>query len=175
MLQFREALKLLENSKEYKNWRAKNPKAYLSYAFFVVEEGSDNWKIGYYHKKEDKFSSFSIGEKIKIESEDKIFRDEKKKKPIEKLDLKQLNHDLSDAVTIAVNTQQEEYATEAPKKIIAILQTLNKKQIWNITFLTQSFNTLNFKIKSENLRIVEKKFAPLFRFDKGGIPGMQQK
>ena len=116
MLQFRETLKLLENSKEYKNWRVNNPNAYLSYAFFVVEDSSDNWKIGYYHKKDDKFSSFNIGDKIKIESEDKILRTEKEKKPIERLDLNQLKHDLSDAVTIAVNTQKEEYATEAPKK-----------------------------------------------------------
>jgi DNA polymerase III alpha subunit len=173
MKQFKEALGVLKKSKEFKDWKKQNPKSYLSYAFFIVEDNESNWKIGYYHKKHEKVVSFDVGDKIKIEPEQEVLQ--KKKKVVEKIDLAKVKHDFSDAVTIAVNTQQEEYATESPKKIFAILQTLDKKQVWNITFLTQSYNTLNFKIKSDNLKIVEKKLQPLFQFDKGGISGMEAK
>ena len=169
MQEFREALKILEKSKEFKEWKKKNPKAYLSYGFFVVEDVDSRWKIGYYHKKHDRVTSFNIGEKITIEPEEELFR--KEKKEVGKIELGKIKHDLADAVTIAVNLQKEEFATEDPKKIIAILQKLDKWQVWNITFLTQSFNTLNVKIKSDNGRVVEKKLSSLFRFDKGGPLG----
>ena len=54
------------------------------------------------------------------------------------------------------------------KKIIAIIQNLDKEQIWNVTFLTQSFKTLNLKIKSDNGEIIEKKLDSLFKIEKGG-------
>ncbi|MBW2996400.1 hypothetical protein KY332_03810 [Candidatus Woesearchaeota archaeon] len=172
MKQFKDALGILEKSKEFKEWKKENPETYLSYAMFVVEDKEDDWKIGYYHKKHEKVVSFNVGEKITIEPEEEVLQ--KKKKAVEKVDVGKVKHDLSDAMTIAVDTQKEEYATESPRKIIAILQTLDKKHVWNITFLTQSFNTLNFKIKADSLRIVEKKLSPLFRFDKGGFGGMQK-
>ncbi|MEE9525404.1 MAG: hypothetical protein V3V78_02240 [Candidatus Woesearchaeota archaeon] len=170
MKQFKEAFKVLQKSQEFKEWKKQNPETYLSYAMMVVEDKEDDWKIGYYNKKHEKVTSFNIGEKITIEPEDKVLQ--KEKKAVEKIDVDKIKHDLSDAVTLAVSTQKEEYVTESPTKIIAILQTLDKKHVWNITFLTQSFNTLNFKIKADSLRIVEKKLQPLFRMDKGGIGGM---
>jgi len=170
MKQFKDALGVLEKSKEFKDWKEKNPESYLSYAFFVVEDVDSDWKIGYYHKKHEKVTSFVVGEKIKVEPEEEVLQE--KKAAVEALDVDKVKHDLSDAIALAVDTQKEEYSTESPKKIIAILQTLDKKQVWNVTFLTQSFNTLNFKIKSDNLKIVEKKLQPLFQFDKGGIGGM---
>jgi len=167
MKEFKEALKVLKDSKEFKEWRENNPETYLSYGMFVVESDDTDWKIGYYHKKDNKVTSFNVGKEIKIEPEEKILQ--KEKKTVEKVDVSKVKHDLSDAVTTAVNLQKEEYAAETPKKIIAILQKLGDEQVWNITFFTQSFNTLNFKIKSDNLNVVDKKLQPLFKFDKGKI------
>lgn len=161
---FKETLKTLESSKEFKDWRKKNPTAYLSYGFFAIEEVDTAWKIGYYHKNNNKITSFTVGKKIKLESDEEPFKKEKSK--VEKIDLKKLKFDLAEALVIANELQKEEFATENPRKVIAILQTLDVGQVWNITFLTQSFNTLNFKIKSENGRVMEKKLAPLFGFDK---------
>lgn len=165
MLLFKEALDILERSKEFKEWRKGNPKAYLSYGFLVIEEQNDNWKIGYYHKGEDKITSFDVGKgKIAIEPESEVFK--RKETKVEGLDLKKIKYDLADAVTIANNLQKEEFATENPQKIIAILQKLDVGQVWNITFLTQNFNTLNFKIKSETGRVLEKKMSNLMEFRK---------
>jgi len=164
MQQFKEALKTLEKSKQFQDWRKKNPEAYLSYGMLVLEDKEDDWKIGYYHKKNNKVTSFTVGDKIKIEPEEDILQ--KEEKTVEKVDMDSVKHDLSDAITIAYELQQEEYATESPKKIIAVLQTLDNAQVWNITFLTQSYNTLNFKIKSDNLKVIEKMLSPLFQFQK---------
>ena len=96
MLSFKEALAILEESKEFKNWRKKNPDAYLSYGFFVVEAADDNWKIGYYHKKKDKITSFNVGKKITIEPQAEIFKKEKTK--VNAIDMDEVKLDLADAV-----------------------------------------------------------------------------
>ena len=78
MKQFKDALKSLESSKEFKDWKKKNPDAYLTHGFFVLEEADDNWRIGFYHKKDDKITSFIVGNKVTIEPEEEIFKKDKK-------------------------------------------------------------------------------------------------
>jgi hypothetical protein len=164
MISFKDALKILEESSEFRSWRKKNPKTYLSYGFYVIDNEDVNWKIGYYDGKKDKLTSFDVGSKIKIEPDEEVFQAKKKK--VEKLDLEKVKFDLADAVGIAKNLQEEEFVTENPTRIIAILQKIEVGQVWNITCLTQNFNTLNFKIKTETGRVLEKKLTSLMQFKK---------
>lgn len=165
MISFKEALGVLKNSKEFKNWKKDNPSASLCYGFYIVEEKDEDWKIGFYHKKEDKMTSFNVSKnKVRIEPEEEIFKKEETK--VNPLDEKKINLDLAEAIAIADDLQKEEYVTENPQKIIAILQTLEIGQVWNVTFVTKNFNTLNFKIKSENGRVLDKKLTSLFEFRK---------
>ena len=165
MILFKDALKILEKSSEFKDWKKKNPDTYLSYAFYVIENIDVNWKIGYYDVKKDKLTSFDVGSKIKIEPDEEVFKEKSKK--VEKLDLDEVKLDLGDAISIAQQLQEEEFVSEKPTKIIAILQKIDTGQVWNITYLTQNFNTLNFKIKTETGRVLEKKLNPLMEFRKG--------
>jgi len=164
MQEFKEALKILEESEVFKKWKKENPEAYLSYGFFVVDDTDFKWKIGYYHG--DKITSFVVGDKIEIGEDEDVFQKEKKR--VEGIVLDNLKLDIAEAVAIANQVQQEEYSAELPRKIIAIIQNLDKEQIWNVTFLTQSFKTLNIKIKSDNGEVTEKKLDALFQFEKGG-------
>ncbi len=165
MILFKDALKILEKSSEFVNWKKKNKTTYLSYAFYVIENMDVNWKIGYYDAKKDKLTSFDVGSQIKIEPDEEVFKEKEKK--VKKLDLDDVKLDLGDAVSIAQQLQEEEFVTEKPTKIIAILQKIEDNQVWNITYLTQNFNTLNFKIKTETGRVLEKKLTPLMEFKKG--------
>ncbi|MBW2965623.1 hypothetical protein KY342_00800 [Candidatus Woesearchaeota archaeon] len=165
MILFKEALKILEESNEFKKWKKKNPSTYLSHGFLIIESTDYNWKIGYYDKKKDKLTSFDVGKKITIEPEEDVFKKEKSK-DVKKLDLDKVKLDLSEAVAISKQLQEEEYSTENPTKIIAILQKIDAGQVWNITYLTQNFNTLNFKIKTETGRVLEKKLTGLMEFKK---------
>ncbi|MBR9691191.1 hypothetical protein GOV06_00220 [Candidatus Woesearchaeota archaeon] len=164
MQKFEQALKILEKSKEFKDWKKKNKEAYLSYGFLIVQDGGSDWKIGYYHKKRDGVTSFNVGDKITVEPEDDVFR--KEKKEVLGIDIKEIKYKLADAINIAVELQKKEFSAESPKKIIVILQKLDIGQIWNITFLTQSFSTLNIKVRSDTGEVVEKKLQPLFGMDK---------
>jgi len=162
MRQFKEALKSLESSKEFKSWRKSNKNDYLSYGFYVLEDDDCNWKIGYYNKKNDKITTFNVGDCVNIEPSEDIFK--KEETNVEPLDSKKVKLDLAEAVTIANELQQEEYESENPTKIIAILQNTEGGNIWNITFLTKNFNTLNFKIKSDTGRVIDKQITNLMEF-----------
>jgi len=162
MKAFKDALGELKKSSTFKAWMKKNSKCYLSYGFFVIDNEDTHWKIGYYDKSKDRVTSFDVGKSIKIEPDEEIFK--KDKKAVRKLHPKNIKLDLADAVALANSIQKEEFANENPIKIIAVLQNIEKNEVWNLTFLTQNFNTLNFKIKADTGRVIDKKLVSLMQF-----------
>ena len=161
---FRDALKRLEKSKLFKDWKKKNKGSYLSSGFAIVEKEQSPWKAGYYDSKTNKIASFVIDKKVNLEPEGDIFQ--KKKVKIDEIDLHKLLVELPQAVVIGNNLQQEKYKGDNPIKIIAILQNIGKQQIWNLIFVTQKFNTLNIRVDTENGDIIDHKIASIMDFKK---------
>lgn len=165
MKSFKNSLKELENSKEFKDWKKENPDTFLSYGFFMLNEKEESsWKIGYYNKKKDRITSFVVANKIEIEPESEVFKEESTK--VEKIDLKKLKVEIDKSLEIAKRMQEEKYQKEKPNKVIIILQSLKIGLIWNITYITYNMNTLNFKINAEKGNILEYKLTSLFDFRK---------
>ena len=98
MKEFKEALKILEDSKEFKEWKEKNPEDYLSYALMMVDEKDTDWKIGYCNKR-NKVTSFNVGDKIVIEPEETALQ--KEKKEIKEIDLSKAKLSMADALLLA--------------------------------------------------------------------------
>jgi hypothetical protein len=161
---FSKAVERLENSNEFKAWRKKHKKDYLSSGFVIVEKEQSPWKAGYYDKKKNKITSFVIGEKVEIEPEEEIFQ--KEKVEIKSIDLDSLNVDLPEAIVLAGNFQKDNYKGEEPVKIIAILQNIDSGQIWNIIFITQKFNTLNIKVDCHEGKIIGHNLTSMMNFIK---------
>ena len=68
---------------------------------------------------------------------------------------------------IADKLKREKYKNETLTKKIIILQNLKEfGHIWNLTFLTSSFKTLNIKIDANSGKILKKKLASLITFTK---------
>lgn len=163
MQQFKEALKILEKSEEFEKWRKENPKDYLSYGMYIVEDEDRDWKIGYCNP-ENKLTSFNVGKKIDIEPEEEALQKEKRK--IKGIDIEKIMLDLAEAISVADDVQKSDFESEMPTKIVAVIQMLDIGQVWNITFLTQSFNTLNIKIDSKSGDVLESELNPLFQMQK---------
>ncbi len=164
MKQFKECLDVLKNSKEFKSWKTKNKDAYLSYAMVLIPD-EQCWKAGFYHPKKDRITSFIIDDKIKIEQEEEVFKP--KKMHVSRLEIKELKTNYKNALKTAENLQKEKYKNENPKKIILILQNLEKHGlIWNITYVTETISTLNIKINAKTGKIKEHKLIRLFEFKK---------
>ena len=164
MESFKEALKQLEDSAVFKEWIKENKKCYLSYGFAMVR-GDDIWRIGYYNPENQRVVSFVIDKDISMEHEDESFK--KPESEVKRLETDKIKIEYDSALEKADALQKEKYSAEIPLKIIMIIQNHNELgQIWNISYITQSFKTLNIKINAENNEILKEEMIALFEFKK---------
>ncbi len=165
-MELKSALKKLKESPKFKEWFKDNNKTYFSYAFTMIENNAQQeWQIGYYDKNKDKITTFIVGEKnIDIKPEEDIFK--KSDMKVEEIVVSKVKLTLSNVLNKVEKFQKENYHNEKILKKIIILQSLeNFGNIWNITYFTQNFNTLNMKITTDSGKIVEHNLSPLFGFD----------
>lgn len=165
-MELREVLDKLKESSDFREWFKNNSETYFSYAFTMIESNVQaEWQMGYYDKKKNKVITFIVQEKeITINPEEDIFK--KPDMQVKEIDLDKVKLKLNDILANAEKLQKEKYSKELISKKIIILQNLEDfGNIWNITFLTQSFSTLNIKIKTDDGKIIEHKLAPLFGFE----------
>lgn len=166
-MELKPALKKLEESKDFKKWQKSNKNTYFSYAFKIKEEmGKDDWQLGFYNKKNDKITTFVMDNgTISIRPEEDVFK--KEGMEVNEIKLEKVKIAFEDAVAKASDFQQKNFPKDKSTKTIAILQNVeNLGNIWNITYITESFNTLNMKISAENGRIVEHSLSSIFDFRK---------
>ena len=160
------ALKLLEESKDYKDWHKKNKNTSFSYAFRIPQEMPDEWQLGFYDKKKDKITTFVVnGSAISMRAEEEIFKREETK--ISGIEIEKVNITFEGAIGKASEFQSKNYPKDKSVKTIAILQNISSYgNIWNITYITGSFNTLNMKIDASNGRVLEHSLSSVLSFKK---------
>ena len=161
------ALKKLEESQEFRKWYRKNKKTYLSYAFKIPQEMNPNeWQFGFYDGKKDRITTFVMSaDSIKIRPEEEIFKKEDIK--VNEIQLDRVNLAFDRAIAKANEFQQKNFPKDKSIKTIAILQNINVLgNIWNITYVTEAFNTLNMKIDASNGKIIEHNLSSVFSFRK---------
>ena len=161
-MNFKEALVNLRKSREYKIFKEKNKEAYLTAGFIVIEKGKQEpWQIDFYDQKKDNITSFNLKEKIE-EKTDKVFRkgDEK----VDKLKEQDVKITLKEALKKVDELKEREYKEGKCEKTIAIIQSINKKTLWNITEITNNFNILNIKITAKDGKVIHHACEPVFKF-----------
>ena len=160
-------LKKFEESPDFRKWRQKNKNTYLSYAFKIPQEmGSNDWQLGFYNRKNDKITTFEIlGDNIKIKPEEEIFKKEDTK--VNQIQLEKVKLTFDNAIEKANEFQQKNHPKDKSIKTIAILQNiLEFGNVWNITYITEAFNTLNMKIDASSGKILEHNLSSIFSFRK---------
>lgn len=164
-MELKEALRKLGGSPEFKKWREKNKADYFSYAFCELSNVESSWQIGYYNKNGDKITTFVINEKIEIMPQEEVFK--KPDTKVNKIDLNEVKLTFAELIDKASEFQKKKYPKEESNNIIAILQNLKEfGNIWNLTFITKAFNTLNIKISAGNGKVLEHKLSSIFDFRK---------
>ena len=127
------------------------------YSFTIIKEKDKqiDWQFDYYSKSKDKITCFIIKDKEIQKKEAEIFR--KDQCEILKLDLNHVKIPIEKALE-KINQKTK----EKPNEIIIVLQVINKKETWNITYLTTSFKTINTKINTKSGKIISQEEASLF-------------
>lgn len=163
-MELKEVVKKLESSKEFKEWKKDNESSYLAHIFKMIDKPNEKvWQVGYYDKDKDTITTFTIGDGfITKNPESEIFKKEETKIP--ELALSKVHKGIEDALGIANTFQGDKYPKEKPIKIIVILQNLPIGQVYNVTFVTQTFNTLNIKINAADGKILKHQLISLMDF-----------
>lgn len=153
----------LEKTDEFSDFKKENPQSYFYAAFSMYENIEDaRWQFDYYDHDTGKVTSFELGDEIKLNTESKLFQ--KEKEDPKELNLDEIKIDLQEAFSIINNIKNDKYKNEHENKFIIVLQNINDKQVWNITYLTSEMHIINFKIDSTDGEIIEEKFDSLLRF-----------
>jgi len=172
-MQITDILSTLEASVAYKAWRAANPDAYIAHLFCMLEQDATVWQVGYYDKKTDAVTSFDIlTDGVKAHPPEEVYK--KDGTTVKELKWDSIKIGIDAALDTAKELQQRKYPAELPIKRIIVLQTLAVGQVYNITYVTQGFKTLNIKISSETGKVVDEQLAPIFSFDKGEAKGKNE-
>ena len=166
-MELKDSFKKLQESQDFRKWRQKNKNAYFSYAFKIPQEmGLNDWQLGFYDEKKDKITTFVVeNENIKVRPEEEIFKKEETK--VEGIQLNKVKLTFDNAIEKANEFQQKNFPKDKSVKTIAILQNMPRLgNIWNITYVTEAFNTLNMKIDASSGKILEHAISSVFSFRK---------
>jgi hypothetical protein len=159
-METKETYSLLIKSKEFKDWKKKSAGSYLAHVFRMFdEENKGLWQFGYYNS-DDTITTFLVeGNSVKQIPSQNIFK--KDNVAIAELKMSLVKIDFESAMEKACKIQSEKYGSHPVLKSFAILQKIGNDQVFNITFLTKTFNMLNLRIDSGNGGIVNEKFSSL--------------
>jgi len=158
-----EAYERLKNSTEFQNWDTKDT-SYLTHAFTMYEANSQNeWQFGFYNKDSDKITTFVMEDEVKKMPEAEVL---KRDDLLNELNIQDIEIDLQSALNKASTIQKENYKGQDPMKIVVLLQNLKEGFVWNLTYLTVTFKTLNIKISATNGDVIEHTLHDLIRQDK---------
>ena len=166
-MELKQTLKKLKESKEFTDWNKKNPNNFFSYAFKMLENNKEgSWQLGFYHKAADRVTTFVANpNSIEMQEEEEIFK--KPDMEVVPVDIKKIKVPFEKILKKAELFQKKKYPAELVSKTIAILQNLKEYgNIWNITYVTLSFKTLNMKINAENGKILHHSLESLMNIVK---------
>jgi len=162
MFSLKESLKKLESFGEFKKYKKENPKSCLTSFFIMLNEGNKGkWQMDFYNPETHKIVTFVIAEDITKKPADEIFQKEKGK--LEKLDLEKVKIDFKKMLEIAENSLDKECK---PTKKIIVLQTIEKKETWNVSFIAANFQLINMRIDAQTGEITSKNTESLLNFRK---------
>ncbi len=162
-MEFQQALRAVEQSEAFTAWRSSHSSAFLSHAFVMLESETDRvWQFGFFDDSSSKVTTFVLApEGVRVMPEEEIIGKGMAVAPI-----------AADAVTASVNAVLEaanaarhaHYPQESRIKTFFIVQMSAGKAVFSVTFLTQSFKTINVKIAADTCDVMEHSMAALMDF-----------
>lgn len=141
--------KSLSGSQLFLGWKKNHPQSHLSHFFCQLDDqfkAVSEWQIGMFDAENSKITVFVPLPKgdFEIKPEEDVFKKEDSK--VEPLEMKNLKISFEKAIEIF----KANYQNFFPKAVLgggfAILQNLEGKDLWNLTFITKEVRFVNIKI-----------------------------
>ncbi|HLC31186.1 MAG TPA: hypothetical protein VJK51_00825 [Candidatus Nanoarchaeia archaeon] len=141
----------LNNSTEYKDFSKKYTDAFMVAGFFIIdyEAGKNIHQFDFFVPKERKIAAFTMDRQITVQ----LLATMNEKVP-EKMDSK-TNIDLDELQGILEDEMKNRNITEDIKKVIAILQTLDGKKIWNLNCVLSGMGILRAHVDDASKTVLK--------------------
>ena len=141
----------LESSKEYGKFKKENKDAFVVAGFFVVdfEQGKHIHQIDFYVPKSKKVAAFTLDSKVTLQ----LLNLMSKKIP-EELDIN-TNIDLDALKGILTDEMRNRSITEEITKMIAVVQTVKGKKIWNVNCVLSGMEILKAHVEDESETVLK--------------------
>ncbi len=159
-------IKDLESSAEFTRFKQEHPKAVLVHIFHLLDEANkDETQIGYYEEDSGTMFTFFVKtNEIRLGKTNEVLKDPDKK--INPLKIENVNATPAEVLETANNAKKTDHPKETPLKQFFILQNIEGKEVYNISFFMHSFKVFNIKISAEDGSIASKSFDSLVDMQK---------
>lgn len=161
----------LEKSNEYKSFVTKYPNSFLVAGFFILdlEEGKNLHQIDFYVPSEKKIAAFTMDNEVTMQLLETL---DSSKVP-EKLDLN-TNIDLDALQGILTDEMRNRGMSEEIRKIIAVIQNINGKRIWNLNCVLTGMEVLKSHVEDDSQTVLKIEKTSIIEIMKR-MPTQQQK
>ncbi|MBS3090816.1 hypothetical protein J4217_00010 [Candidatus Pacearchaeota archaeon] len=141
----------LEKSKEYKDFRKKYKNSFMAVGFFVLdlELGKNIHQLDFYVPSEKKIAAFTLDSGVKVQ----LLETMNNKVP-EKLDMN-TNVDLDALHGILEDEMKNRNITDEIKKIVAILQNIDGKKLWNLNCVLSGMQILRAHVDDASKSVLK--------------------
>jgi len=166
-MKLKDIMEKIAKHSEFKDWEKDNKDCFLAHAFMMMDQANANiWQIGFHNPKNDKVTTFILeGDNLKISPELDVFK--KPDSKVHKLDIEKVKIGSVQAIETAEGVMAKEYPKTVPSKMFFIIQELPEHgTIYNITFVTHDFKTVNVKVSSEDGKVIHHAIENLLEFKK---------
>lgn len=161
-MELNEILQKLQESSEFKEWKQKHPDAFLAHAFVMMDETNKNvWQLGYYNKEKNTMTTFVVNDEIKVIPDQEILQSDTEIKPLNASNVKLT---VKEALNKAEEVKKEHYPKELTAKTFFIIQHMNNEDVFNITFFTMAFKTINIKLSVLDGKVITHSIQVLAKF-----------
>jgi hypothetical protein len=141
----------LSESGQYQDFAKHNKDAFMVAGFFILdfESGKNMHQIDYYVPSKKKVAAFTLDKGVQLQMMDML-----NAKMPEKLDIK-TKIDLDALKGILLDEMKNRSITEDIKKIIAILQMVDGKRIWNLNCVLSGMGILRAHVEDETESVLK--------------------
>lgn len=152
----------LSGSKEFKDFSQQYKDAFMVAGFFVIdfESNKNLHQLDYYVPSKKKIAAFTMDKGVTMQLLETV-----NQKVPEKLDMK-ASIDLDALHGILLDEMKNRSITEDIKKMIAILQNINGKKVWNINCVLSGMEILRAHVEDESKTVLKMEKASIMDYVK---------
>jgi len=149
----------LNNSQTFKKFTTKHPDAFFSAGFFVLDfvEKKNLHQIDYYLPKEKKMATFALDGNVQMK------KSETANKKVPGKIHEDIKLDLDILKGVVTDEMKNRSITKKIQKIIAVLQKVDGKLIWNLNCITTDMGVIKVHLEDKSRSIL--KFEQINLFD----------